>query len=551
MLSRVFSKLNGVLLVGCAVGIGASGVYAQSTTPAAPAEAPISRIDIFTGYSYIAPKDNVSTTLPNGTIFTSNMDAIDKGAIVSGAYYFNKYVGGQVEIGFHPQDKNDGGYTFQGGIIFRYPVSGMTPFVHGLAGAAKWQGPDNPPNTTLPSTWGPALTAGGGLDYNLTIKDHQIGLRLFQADYEYFHINYGPQPVFGGRVNANSPRLSAGLVWKFGSIIPPPPVQYACSTTPSSVFPGEPVTVTGTASNLNPKKTATYSWSGQGVTVNGTGTTATIDTGSLSPGTYTVTGHVTEGTKPGEAADCTTQFTVKPYEPPTVSCVANPSSVNPGDSSTITATGVSPQNRPLTYSYTASSGTISGSGTTATLSTTGAPAGTITVTCTVADDKGQTASATTTVTVAAPPAPVVPHTQKLCTITFDHDKKRPARVDNDAKGCLDDVALNAQRSSDASLVVVGNAAPQAPPKGKHAKAMPDLAAQRAVNTKAYLVTEKGIDASRISVRTGSAGSDEVDNYLVPAGANFDTDNPGTTPVDESAVKAQARKPLPTRHHHKK
>jgi outer membrane protein OmpA-like peptidoglycan-associated protein len=550
MFSRVFSKWSGVLLVGCAVGIGASGVYAQSTTPAAPAEAPISRIDIFTGYSYIAPKDNVSTTLPNGTIFTSNMDAIDKGAIVSGAYYFNKYVGGPVEIGFHPQDKNDGGYTGQGGIIFRYPVSGMTPFVHGLAGAAKWEGPDNPPYTTLRSTWGPPLTAGGGLDYNLTIKDHQIGLRLFQADYEYFHINYGPQPVFGGRVNANSPRLSAGLVWKFGSIIPPPPVQYACSTTPSSVFPGEPVTVTGTASNLNPKKTATYSWSGQGVTVSGTGTTATIDTGSLSPGTYTVTGHVTEGTKPGEAADCTTQFTVKPYEPPTVSCVANPSSVNPGDSSTITATGVSPQNRPLTYSYTASSGTISGSGTTATLSTTGAPAGTITVTCTVADDKGQTASATTTVTVAAPPAPVVPHTQKLCTITFDHDKKRPARVDNDAKGCLDDVALNAQRSSDASLVVVGNAAPQAPPKGKHAKAMPDLAAQRAVNTKAYLVTEKGIDASRISVRTGSAGSDEVDNYLVPAGANFDTDNPGTTPVDESAVKAQARKPLPTRHHHK-
>ena len=171
-----------------------------------------------------------------------------------------------------------------------------------------------------------------------------------------------------------------------------------------------------------------------------------------------------------------------------MSCVANPSSVNPGDSSTITAQGVSPQNRPLTYSYTASSGTISGSGTTATLSTTGAPAGTITVTCTVADDKGQTASATTTVTIAAPPPRSSAATQKLCSITFDHDKSRPARVDNDAKGCLDDVALNAQRSSDASLVVVGNSTSDAA-----------LAAQRAVNTKAYLVTEKGIDASRISV----------------------------------------------------
>jgi outer membrane protein OmpA-like peptidoglycan-associated protein len=537
MISRFFSKLSGILLVGCAAGMGATALYGQSTP--APTEAPISRIDIFTGYSYIAPKGNVATTLPDGTTFTGNFDAVDAGAIASGAYYFNKYVGGQVEAGFHPQSKNDGGYTYQGGIIFRFPVQGMVPFVHGLAGITDWEGPDNPPYTTLRRTVGPALTAGGGLDYNLPWFNHRIGLRLFQADYEYFHINYGPEPTYGGRANPGVARLSTGLVWKFGSIIPPPPVQYACSATPSGVFPGEPVTVTGTATNLNPKKTATYSWSGQGVTVSGTSTTSTVDTSTLQPGSYTVTGHVSEGSKPGEAADCTTQFTVKPYEPPTVSCVANPSSLNPGDSSTVTAQGVSPQNRPLTYSYTASSGSISGSGTTATLSTTGAPAGTITVTCTVADDKGQTASATTTATINAPQVVTPPSTQKLCTITFDHDKKRPARVDNDAKGCLDDVALNAQQHSDASLVVVGNSTSD-----------PGLAAQRAVNTKAYLVTEKGIDASRISVRTGSAGADEVDDYLVPAGASFDHDNPGTTAVDESAVTPQSRTAPPAHHHHK-
>ena len=102
MLSRVFSKLSGVLLVGCAVGIGASAVYAQSTTPAAPPEAPISRVDIFAGYSYIAPKANVATTQPDGTTFTSNMDAVDYGALLSGAYYFNKYVGGQIETRLPP-----------------------------------------------------------------------------------------------------------------------------------------------------------------------------------------------------------------------------------------------------------------------------------------------------------------------------------------------------------------------------------------------------------------------------------------------------------------
>jgi outer membrane protein OmpA-like peptidoglycan-associated protein len=534
MHSRLFSNLSRILLVGCAVGIGASSMYGQTSTSAAPPEAPISRIDIFAGYSYIAPKGSVSTPLLDGTTFTSNYDAVDLGAILSGAYYFNKYVGAQVELGFHPQSKNDGGETYQGGIIFRYPVQGMTPFVHGLAGINDWQGPDNPPFTTLKSTIGPALTVGGGLDYDLPFLNHRLGLRLFQADYEYFHTNYGPQAVTGGRGNPGSARLSTGLIVKFGSIIPPPPVQYACSATPSAVFPGEPVTVTGTASNVNPKKTATYTWSGQGVTVSGTSSTGTVDTASLAPGSYTVTGHVTEGAKAGESADCTSQFSVKPYEPPTVSCVANPSDVKPGDSSTITAQGVSPQNRPLTYSYTASSGTVSGSGTTATLSTTGAPAGTITVTCNVADDKGQTASATATVSIAAPPPPP-PATQKLCSIQFDHDKRRPARVDNDAKGCLDDVALNAQRSSDASLVVVGNSATDA-----------TLAAQRAVNTKDYLVKEKGIDASRISVRTGTAGADEVDDYLVPAGAHFDTDITGTTAVDESAVTAQSRSARPAR-----
>ena len=77
----------------------------------------------------------------------------------------------------------------------------------------------------------------------------------------------------------------------------------------------------------------------------------------------------------------------------------------------------------------------------------------------------------------------------------------------------------------------------------------ELAAQRAVNTKAYLVQEKGIDASRISVRTGTKGTNEVDNYLVPAGATFDTDISGTTAVDTDTVKAQPRNGHHATHHH--
>jgi hypothetical protein len=304
------------------------------------------------------------------------------------------------------------------------------------------------------------------------------------------------------------------------------------------------------------KLTPVYTWSGQGVT--GSDTTAQVATASLAPGTYTVNGTVKEGKgdKPWETANCTANFTVKQFEPPTVSCSVTPTTINPGDTATVTATGMSPQNRPLTYSYSASAGTISGSGTTASYASTGAPTGPVTVTCTVTDDKGQTASGTTGLTIQAPAAPPTPHTQTLCSINFTTDKRRPTRVDNEAKACLDQVALSLQNQSDAKAVIVGEATSEekAGPRhhGKHYKAV-DFAAQRAVNTKDYLVTEKGIDASRISVATGSTEGKTVENYLVPAGADFSADVQGTTPVDESMVKPQKRVPLGARRHvrHKK
>ena len=84
---------------------------------------------------------------------------------------------------------------------------------------------------------------------------------------------------------------------------------------------------------------------------------------------------------------------------------------------------------------------------------------------------------------------------------------------------------------------------------KHKKAKVEMFdAQRAVNAKDYLVTEKGIDASRISVATGVADSQNVENYLVPADAVFSADVQGTTPVDEGSVKVEVRKPLAERHH---
>jgi hypothetical protein len=510
-----------------------------------------SRWDIFAGYSYLGPHGTVDVPQPGGTGTEAvAYQAIDLGAIVSAARYFNKYVGLQAESSQHHNSvntDNDDFQFYQGGLIFRFPGEEVTPFVHGLVGASVVGGPEHEPRKA-----GAALTVGGGLDYATPLFNHHLAIRLFQVDYDYTHVNWGPV-TYGGRANINSVRASAGLVYHIGSIAPPPPITLACSANPAAVFPGDPVTVTGTAGAVLPKLTPAYTWSGQGVT--GNGETAAVATAGLAPGTYTVNGTVKEGKgdKPWESATCSATFTVKAYEPPTVSCSVTPTTIKPGDSATVTAVGMSPQNRPLTYTYSASAGTVTGSGTTASYASTGAPTGPVTITCSVADDKGQQASATTGLSIEAPVVPPTPHTQTLCSITFSKDKKRPTRVDNEAKACLDQVALSLQSQSDAKAVVVGEETSEEkmPKKGKHHMHEADFAAQRAVDTKAYLVEDKGIDASRISVATGTADSQTVENYLVPAGATFTADVPGTTPVDESTVKPIKRVPLGEKKHHAK
>ncbi len=341
-----------------------------------------------------------------------------------------------------------------------------------------------------------------------------------------------------------------------------PPITLSCNASAPAIYPGDPLTVTATAGSVSTKKNnnVTYSWSGDSVT--GNGTSATVNTTALAPGSYTVKADVKEGKKgkeglkPGQSAECSAEYAVKAYEPPTISCSASPTTIAPGGSSTITATAVSPQNRPLTYSYTATAGTVTGSGTTAEYSSTGAPTGTVGVTCNVSDDKSHTASGNTNLTIVAPIIPPPPKTEALCNISFATDKKRPLRVDNEAKACLDQVALDLKQHADAKAVLVGEQTTdeaaitakqeKVAVRHKHAK-VDQFAAQRAVNAKDYLVTEQGIDASRISVATGTADGQTVENYLVPSGATFSNDVTGTTTVDETAVKPQERKPLAERH----
>jgi hypothetical protein len=526
-------------------------VNGRQQQPHGDAPAP-DRFDIYAGYGYIHPVNSDINNYQYQPVYNPN-------ATLSFTGYFNRYLGVQVEGGYFSggnsdvlatqcasrgawcQYKDPNYYTAEAGPVVRYQWGRIVPFAHVLGGAARVSGPIN-----QPPTWGWATTGGVGVDYVLPWWHNRIAVRPIQADFHFSHVDYGPLVLpfgqGGGVGDIYAYKLSGGLVARFGSVAEPQPVQLACPVSPAVIFAGDPLSVTAQALNLIPGRKTAYEWKASGGRLTPGDGGASIATEGLTPGDYTVTGHVTQGKRTSQQASCQGMFTVKPYEPPTVACSATPSTVLPGASSTISTTGMSPQNRPLSYAFSSSAGQVTGTGATATLSTTGVPPGTITVTCNVVDDLGKTATANTTVTVTAPPQQVViPQTQALCSASFERDRKRPARVDNEAKACLDDVALNLNRDPSARLVVVG----------KYSSDEQPLAGEeRSVNIRTYLV-EKGVDGSRVEVRVGDNSGRGADNVLVPSGATF---SGGGSVFDPSSVKppvyrAPARRGTSRRHRH--
>jgi hypothetical protein len=500
----------------------------------APEPAPASRVDLYGGYAFLKP---------SGSIGIYSFPTNDLGYIVSGTGYFTKHIGVQFEYAHSQYDLGTTGpaqplpfvqlggvtdcfSTAEGGPVYRFFAgSHLSPFVHVVGGGAKVGGPK-----FQQCTWGYGVTAGGGLDYIIPKFNDHVAIRVAQADYEYMHVDHGQLLQYdldGGTASVNALRLSAGLVIRLGEMQPKLDKSLMCDVNPGDVYAGERVTVSAVTRNYNPKLQYAYRWEVSGGKVDGFGPSVFIDTNGLAAGAYTAIAHVSKTAKSKQLAQCSASFNIKPSPPPTLKCSANPTTVNPGDPSTITSYATSIPQRKLTYSYSSSAGQIGGSDQTAQLHTDGVPPGMITVTCRVKDDLGQTAQATTEVTVSAPVVPPAPKAQQLCTVTFNRDASRPARVDNEGRACLDDIALTMQHQPEARLVLVGN----------HAATEADgqiLAAERAINTRAYLSKEKGIDPSRVDLRTSSEPGKQVNTYLLIPGAVFDQPTEGR--IDESKVK---------------
>lgn len=107
--------------------------------------------------------------------------------------------------------------------MLRLPFLDLTPFVHALAGAAEVTGP-NAPTLSQSSyqynspNWGFDITAGGGLDYQLPLRGHHVGVRIIQVDYQAVRGLNDPVPGASARLNLTTTRVSMGVKYSFGKI---------------------------------------------------------------------------------------------------------------------------------------------------------------------------------------------------------------------------------------------------------------------------------------------------------------------------------------------
>jgi len=364
------------------------------------------KYDVFVGYQWLHPGGTVPTPNDDPTNPTP-YKVPDMSAGLGGAftYNFDPHWGAEFDIGHNWGSSN---YEFTGSVgprfIWRTDVANY--FLHGLISYNRVDVPG------LSSWGGIGAILGGGMD--LPIKKW-LAFRLFEADYVWGRHNY-PNAADSDFPDLRRPsfegaRLRTGLVFSWGGAPALAPTA-TCSVQPGEVFVGEPMTATVTASNFSPKHTVTYAWSGNGGQITGKDTTAQIDTTNAAPGSYAVSVRVTDAKeKNNNVASCSANFTVKPLppkNPPTISISASPTSLQAGGTVNLSANCSSPDSVGVSVAnWTASGGTVSGSGSSATLNTTGVSPGPITVGATCTDTRGLTAQATTQVMVENPPPPPV------------------------------------------------------------------------------------------------------------------------------------------------
>jgi outer membrane protein OmpA-like peptidoglycan-associated protein len=359
----------------------------------------------------------------------------------------------------------------------------ITPFFHTLFGGAHTSGRVSPMTAFT-------MALGGGVDLNAS---QHFAIRLIQAD--YYMTRWGGQ-------TQNNLRLSVGAVYRFGGarrVAAPAVVAHptaTCAVESSPIMEGKTTNVTASIADID-LSTAAFTWSTTGGKINGSGSTVVFDSAGAGPGTYTVTARISD--KKCGIVTCSANVVVealplKPNSNPTVTCSVDRVSLMEGESTRVHATASDPDGDPLTYEWTTSAGSLTGTGANVTFNSAGVPAGTtVTVGVIVSDGRGGTANCSSTIQINALPPKPQPQSISCLSAGFPHNL---ARINNVDKACLDDVSLKMQNDPRSTLIITG----YSDASEGAAKA---LAKKRAESAKEYLVKGQKLDPGRISVQSAA------------------------------------------------
>ena len=528
---RVAMMRLAMLAVVCSVG-----------TLAVAQEPPPPKWELYGGYSAFYPGCDIHGLLPGAVVPVSSClkwNARGAGATIT--YDFKRWFGLSVDSSGQWGSGNSGAaaridqvefFNLSAGPKITFRSHYFSPFLEALAGEHRLA------SEVFGSDREVGFMAGGGLDLNFS---RHFAWRMVRADFVFSNHQFGPSSVVPA-TDVRGVRLQTGLVFMWGGKEIGTPASATCSVLPAEVFAGEPVTATAAGSNFSPNRTVVYNWSGSGVKPGEAGASTQIDTTGLQPGSYKVAVSLSDGSDTG-IASCSTSLTVKEAHPPVISCSSDPASVPMGGTSTISSNASSPDGRQLTYSYTTSSGTATGNGTTAVLDTSSAQPGTITITCNVGDDRNPplTASSMAAVTVQTPlppppPPPDIKAIERRLALHSVYFATAKPSLENPDAGLLSsqEKTLNAlagdfliylQSKPDAQLTLEGHADPRGSVEFNQA-----LSERRVDRVKRFLV-EKGVPATNLQTKAFGKQENLTDRQVKDAVER----NPELSPDDRQRV----------------
>jgi outer membrane protein OmpA-like peptidoglycan-associated protein len=437
---------------------------------------------------------------PGGKTNGVDFNHLNRGWSTAATVNFTRRYALFTEFGSYSNSTVGSAHTYLVGPRFTFHRGPFAPFAHIMMGAERMAPKGQPSNLTFVEAF------GGGLDIAIA---HRWSVRLFQADFVYAT---GHEPTKLAQNQFFGTRVSAGLIWNFG-------IKHKPTVAVEKKLPPEPAAV-ATAAETSPTASAPATEAPATTVEAPASEPSTSPAPAVENTAAPVAAAPTEPTTP----DATPTPKAKKQTPES----AAPAVEAPKDEPKPTAAQVAVNEKPTVEKTPEIVAAVKPAEDKPVAET---PVEKPIVTENAAAEKpvvNKPVDAAPAPPAIATPAPST--VQHVAALTFPYDQY-PTLLSTKDKRNLDAVASRLKLEPEASAVIVGSGDRYAP----------GSAAQRAVNSKDYLV-KKGIAADRVKVFALPAEprskkpAPKTELVFVPGGATFEA--PSSTPVDEQHVKPQ-------------